>query len=821
VVRSSRLFDSRKPTPCEICAGWLAILVIGTSTASSMELRVAPESVELSGANRRQQILVTGITDGGREVDLTLKAKLAVHDIGTARLDGTRVVGVSEGRTRVSIEWEGARIEVPVHVHDFDVYPPVHFVNDVVPVLTKVGCNSGGCHGKASGQNGFKLSVFGFDPAADFRAIVKEARGRRIFPASPRRSLLLAKPAGIVPHGGGQRFDDGSREWEVLFHWIRQGVPVGTGDAPRLVGLEVLPRERVVTFGARQQILATATYSDGSHRDVTASSVYTSNNERVASVDRDGSVRTAKVPGEAAITVQYMGQVAAVLLQVPRPDRPHPFPRLPVSNFIDELVGSKLEKMGIVPSEGADDATILRRMYIDTIGSLPTPEEARAFLADDRPDRRARLITHLLERPELADYWSLKWADLLLVDSQKIGGRGAYEFHRWLREQFARNRPYDEWVRELITATGSSSRNGPVNFYRAARTPGDAARAVSQVFLGVRIECAQCHHHPFEIWSREDFYGFAGFFNGIQRRATRGGRELVFHAGLAEMKMPVSGKLVPTRTLGGTPLSRGEGKFAGSDDPRVELARWMTAPGNPWFAKLAVNRVWKHFLGRGIVEPEDDLRSTNPPTNPPLLDALARRFVASGYDSRALIRVILESRVYQLSGTPTRLNAGDQQSYSRYYAKRLPAEVMLDAIGQVAGVSLALPGRPVGTRALEVWDNRLPSYFLDIFGRPKRASPCECGRSSEPTMAQALHLMNAPEIEAMISSPVGRVARLMAEGADERRIVDELCLAALARAPSTTEREVARQLFASAPRKEAAEDFLWTLLNSYEFLFVD
>ena len=821
MVRSSRLIDSRKPRQRGVVVGVLPVLLFSTATVLPLELRVVPERVDLCGASRRQQLLVTGVTGEGRQVDLTAKVTIAVSDRGIARLDGRRVVGISEGRTHVSIEWEGVRIEVPVEVRDLAERPPVHFVNDVVPVLTGAGCNSGGCHGKATGQNGFKLSVFGFDPAADFRAIVKDSRGRRIFPASPRRSLLLSKPTAIVPHGGGQRFAEGSREWEVLHEWIRQGVPVGPSDAPRLVGLEVLPRERILTFEARQQILATAIYTDGSRRDVTASSVYTTNSERVAVVDREGVVRTAKIPGEAALTVQYMGQVGVVLIQVPRPDRPHPYPELPVNSFIDRLVWSKLETMGTVPSEDADDATILRRMYIDTIGSLPTPREARDFLADDRADRRARLVARLLERPELASYWALKWADLLLVDSRKIGGRGAYELHRWLREQFARNRPYDEWVRDLVAATGSSSRSGPVNFYRAARTPEDVARTVSQVFLGVRIECAQCHHHPFEIWSREDFYGLAGFFNGVERKPVRGGSELVFHAGLKEMKLPVSGNIVAARPLGGDPLAGRAGRFGPGDDPRVELARWMTAGDNPWFARLAVNRLWKHFLGRGLVEPEDDLRTTNPPTNAPLLDALARHFVDSGFDLRALMRLILESRVYQLSSSPTPLNAGDDQGHSRYYVKRLPAEVLLDAISQVAGVPLTLPGRPVGTRALEVWDNRLPSYFLDIFGRPERSSPCECGRSSEPTMAQALHLMNAPEIETMIGSPRGRVARLIAEGAEEHRVVEELCFAALGRPPSRTEREVASGLFESAPRREAAEDFLWTLLNSYDFLFVN
>jgi hypothetical protein len=497
---------------------------------------------------------------------------------------------------------------------------------------------------------------------------------------------------------------------------------------------------------------------------------------------------------------------------------------LPVHNHIDELAWAKLEKMGLTPSELSDDATFLRRLFLDVIGTLPTLDEVRTFSSDAGADKRARWIDLVLDRPEYADYWALKWADILLVDKEKLGDRGAYEFHRWLREQFAVNRPYDAWVRELIVATGNSGRNGPVNLYRAADTPEALARTIGQAFLGVRIECAQCHHHPFERWSQADFYGLAGFFNGLERKPLAPDRVLLYHAGYRPTLIPLTNAPAPTRPLGvaTTPDLTG-------GDPRVPLAAWLTAPDNPWFARLLANRVWKQLLGRGLVEPEDDLRSTNPPTNEPLLAWLAEQAKANGFDHKGLLRLVLNSRVYQLSSAPHANNLQDEQNFSHYYVRRMPAEVMLDAISAATGAPEEFPGQPLGTRALALWDNRLPSYFLEIFGRPPRSTPCECGRSSEPTMAQALHLMNAPEVERKIASPTGTIARLLGgrgessaplTPAEEAALVDELTLTVLGRLPRDKERRAARDLFASSAPRPAAEDYLWTLLNSYDFLFV-
>jgi hypothetical protein len=777
------------------------------------ELKIELSPIRLHGSNRQQQLLIAAKTAGGEWIDVTHRCNIVSSDPTIAAVSGAVVHGVRDGKTTITARFGAQTATVSAIVSDFAVYPPVDFANDVVPLFSKLGCNSGGCHGKASGQNGFKLSVFGFDPEADYSALVKEARGRRVLASAPEHSLLLLKPTGTIAHGGGRRLEVGSPDYVLVREWLKQGMPAGATDGATLVGLRVLPTERVLGLKADQQIAATAVFSDGSERDVTAAASYTSNAAHVAAVDLRGRVHTGSVPGEAAIAVHYMGQVTAARFQVPRPDAPNPYPVLPVNNAIDGYVWAKLKTMGLTPSELTEDAAFLRRLYFDTLGALPRPDEVRAFLADADPQKRAKWIDKVLERPEFADYAALRWADVLLVNRDKLGDRGAFELHRWLRGQMARNRPYDEWVRELLTASGSSARIGPVNFYRASATTEEITRSVSQAFLGIRLECAQCHHHPFEKWSQEDFYALAGFFNGMTRKKGIGDEEVVIHPGYRPMDMPTTKKPVAARPPGGS-----ESPIEG--DPRPRLAEWMTKPDNPWFARLAVNRLWKHYLGRGLVEPEDDLRSTNPAANEALLDYLAKSFVDHKYDLKAATRLILNSRVYQLSSVPNATNKDDEQHYSHHLVRRLPAEVLLDAISAATESPESFPGRPRGTRAVELWDNRMPSYFLDIFGRSERLSPCECGRSTEPTMAQCLHLMNAPEIERKLGDPVGRVERLLKERKNEREIVEELCLAALGRPAGDNDYRVARQLFEGRPRREGAQDFLWALLNSQEFLFV-
>lgn len=803
------------------------VLIVGTGILTAAEpqprekdtlsgvlsISVEPKEISLRGENRRQQLLVTAETAAGLSRDVSHLATIEPVSSPIAKTEGAVVWGVMDGTTEVRVQVAGQSAAVPVRVAGFAGYPSVHFVNDIIPVLSRLGCNSGGCHGRAAGQNGFKLSVFGFDPAGDYNALTKEGRGRRIFPASPTRSLLLTKPTSVVPHGGGMRLAVDSPQYELVLQWIRQGMPWGDAAAPTLIGLKISPTERVLGIKSQQQILATAIYSDGQERDVTAAAGYSSNASHVAEVDQDGVIRTGTFPGQAAITVSFMGQVAAVKILVPRPDASPNFPEMPVRTPIDQLVWNRLKLLGILPSGPADDATFLRRLFLDTIGRLPTPEEAKLFLADRDAAKRSHWIERVLARDEYADLWAMKWGDILLVDRQKLGNRGAFEFHRWLRDQFATNRPYDAWARDLITATGNSAKSGPANLFRSMDNSEGLTRVLSQAFLGVRLECAQCHHHPFEKWSQDDFYGMAGFFTGLERQPLGTNQVLVYHSGLRETRIPVANRLVPTRVLDGPVLTTVSG------DPRGILADWMTSPRNPWFARLAVNRLWKHFLGRGLVESEDDLRSTNPATNEPLLDYLTGRLVQEKFNLKAVMREILNSHVYQLSAIANDSNRDDEQNFSHYLAKRLPAEVMLDAISDVTGVGETFPGQPLGTRAVQLWDNRLPSYFLEIFGRPERTSPCECGRSSEPTMSQALHLMNAPEIETRLAAPAGRIAKLVERGTSPREIADELTLAAMGRLPNPEERKIADELFLAGSKQEAAADYLWTLLNSRDFLF--
>ena len=814
--------------PFEFLTGIVALLVLQFGGAASAEeflsgiragdvisIHIEPEVVHLGGKNRQQQLLVTAQLLDGSRVDLTHRCQMQVEDPGVASVVESQVVGVRDGETTLTTRVGTVVASVSVKVNGYGVYPPVHFCHDIIPLITKLGCNGSSCHGKQAGQNGFKLSVFGFDPRADYVALTREARGRRVFPAAPERSLLILKATASLPHGGGRLISHESSDAHLIAEWVRQGMSYDSDRAPSLVQLTVSPEEQIVGMGFDQQLLVMAEYSDGSFQDVTSDAAYTSNAEIIAGVNPGGIVRAGQMAGEAAVTISYMGHVTVARIFIPRFPAPDPYPDLPANNHIDELVWSKLRKMGLVPSQLCDDSVFLRRLYLDTIGTLPTIHEVRDFLARTEPDKRQRAIENVLSQIEFADYWALKWADILLVNRAVLGERGAYQFHQWIREQIVQNRGYDEWVRDLITASGNSGKYGPVNFYRALRTPEELTRSVSQAFLGIRLNCAQCHHHPYDKWSQQDFYGLAGFFNGIERKILRTDREFVYHRGYQQTKLPTTGEIVFAKPPDGAEVPN----FT-EPDPRLHLANWLTGANNPWFARLVANRIWKHFLGRGLVEPEDDLRLTNPATNEPLLAYLEEQVRQSQFDLKQLMRLILNSRAYQLSSVPNETNASDEQNFSHYTPKRLGAEVLLDAICHVTGTPEDFPGMPRGTRAIQLWDNYFPSYFLETFGRSERTSPCECGKSDSPTVAQTLHLMNSPETEAKISDVNGRVARLLEQGLTEQKIVEELCLAALGRLPVAKEQDVADQLFAGAPVRQATEDFLWTLLNSYDFLLV-
>jgi hypothetical protein len=699
------------------------------------------------------------------------------------------------------------------------------FELDVMPVLTAAGCNSGGCHGKSRGQNGFQLSILGFDSDADYAAIVEHDRGRRVFPSAPESSLLLLKASARLPHGGGVRLKPDSQNYDTLRSWIAAGMPRKLPSDPELVRIEVAPAERPLAPKSQTPLAVTAHYTDGSQRDVTQMCAFQSSEAAVASVDSSGRITAGALPGEATIMARYMGQIATWNAAIPWTGnvQSNEYARLPRRNFIDDLVWNKLQQLGITPSAPAGDSTFLRRAYLDVIGRLPRPDEARAFLADRSGDKRARLVDALLERPEYADFWANKWADLLRPNPYRVGIKATLNYDAWIRGSFRRNQPYDQFARELLTARGSTWSNGATVLFRDRRSPDEITTLVSQLFLGIRLECAKCHHHPFEVWGQDDFYGMAAFFarNAYKGQSLSppisGGEEVIYSAAKGSVLHPLTGQQVEPKPLFGT--SR---QPAADEDPRRALAEWITADDNPYFAEVAVNRVWAELLGRGIVDPVDDLRATNPPSNRPLLAGLAAEFRRQHYDFKRLIRTIMTSHAYGLSSLHNGHNVSDTRNYSRHYRQRLRAEVLLDAVSDITGVPEAFAAMPSGSRAMELWTHRVESLFLDAFGRPDPNQDPPYQRTGETTMVQALHLMNAPHLHEKVVGDKGRAALLAASGASPREIVEELYLLVYSRLPTSAELAATTALYARpADRRRTTEDLLWALLNTPEFVFKD
>ncbi len=647
--------------------------------------------------------------------------------------------------------------------------------------------------------------------------------GRRLNPVAPAQSLLLLKATMTISHGGGKITEVGSPEYNLLAQWIARGAPRGRISDPKVVRVDVLPKERSMKQNEKQQLVVTAHFSDGSTQDVTRLANYKSNDEVVATMSGDGKV-TPHVAGEAVVMVEFLGKMDAARILVPQDIKGklgnweigklgQPF------NRVDELVFAKLRKLGIPPSELSGDAEFIRRVYLDVIGTLPTPDEVTRFLADPSPDKRSRLIDHLLSRPEFADFWALKWGDLLRVKRGfpiHLWDKGMWAYHRYIKESMAQNKPYDQFVHELLTAKGSGYRDGAANFYRAvpSKDPQTWAETTATTFLGVRLDCAHCHNHPFESWTWDDNYGLAAFFKVGLKGTGEWGEEVVFFNPNSTVKHAQTGRAVYPKFLGGEEIS-----FAPSEDPRVKLAEWITSPNNPWFARNAVNRVWYWLLGRGIVHEPDDFRSTNPPENPELLDYLAQEFVDHKFDLKHIFRLILNSRTYQLSSKPNPWNVNDTKHFSHYAIKRLSAEQLLDAVSQSAEAPEKFPGLPLGYRAIQLPDSEVSSFFLDLFGRPPRDITCECERSTETSMPQALYLINSEHLENKVSQGQ-RIKRLLAQGKSDDEIITELYLATLSRFPTQEERKKTIPYLANKPQREKAlQDVLWALLNTKEFMF--
>jgi hypothetical protein len=711
---------------------------------------------------------------------------------------------------------------------------PIHFSNDVVPIFTKYGCNSGGCHGRASGQNGFKLSLFGYEPLEDYQHLVNETRGRRILPNAPQESLLLKKATNEVPHVGGKRIEVGSKEYVTLANWIRQGMNYGSPE-PKLVRIEVTPASSILPKQGTQQIQVQAFYNDGAERDVTTMALYDPVDKAMASINDVGLVKVNDIVGDAAITVRYQGQVGVFRARVPKgePLKETPSP----NNFIDTHVFNKLKSLGIQPSETCDDPTFLRRVTLDIAGRLPTLQEVERFLSNSSESRRQDAIDRLLDSEEYAEFFANKWNGLLRNRREDPSfERGCVLLWQWIRDSFLENKSYDTFVRELITASGDVTHNPPVAWYRTYREPHLQMEDTAQVFLGTRLQCAQCHHHLFEKWSQEDYLSMAAFFSQVTRKSSgtsknasgNNAEDIVVHKrGDAQMVDKKSQQVFKPAALG-SPVD----PLAPDEDPRRALADWMTDVSNPYFARAIVNRYWKHFLGKGLIEPEDDLRDTNPPTNPELLDALASDFVGHGYDLKHLIRTITQSRIYQLSAEPNEDNADDQQNFAKFYPKRLMAEVLLDSVDLVTKTTTNFKNQGVNTRAVALPDNSFNqgNQLLSVFGRPDAASACECERTMEASLSQSLHLLNADELQNKLANENGRAALLAKETRPAKELIREVYLLALAREPndeeilqsqsyldSKSERKEGEEL--KKAKRRAWEDLLWAMINSKEFLF--
>jgi hypothetical protein len=786
-----------------------------------------PAQVILNGPDAVQQLAIESIGPNAGTVDVTSEAIYQSSEPKVATVDASgTITAKGDGTATITVRAKGVETKVPVTVSQFAAGIPVNFANQVVPIFTKLGCNSGGCHGKASGQNGFRLSLLGFEPTLDYETLVKEGRGRRLFPSVPEQSLLLLKAIAKVPHGGGRRLEPGSHEYRLIARWIGAGMPVGKASDPTVARIEIYPDSRVMARGAKQQVVVTAVYTDGRTEDVTRWAQYQSNDTEVAAVAEGGLVEARNLSGQAAVMARYQGQVGVFRATVPLGIPIAKYPDYPVANAIDAAVLKQWKALGILPSEPCSDTEFIRRASLDVIGTLPTADEVKAFAADPAPDKRAKLIDRLLERPEYASYFAIKWADILRNkrEGNALAQRATYNFYDWIRESLARNVPYDRFVRAILAASGTPETSPPVQWYRRMKATDAFVDDTAQVFLGMRLQCAKCHHHPFEKWSQNDYYGFAAFFARVGRKPSiasqRAGRddEVIFTARTGSVSHPKTGQVMAPKGLGGEVIP-----VSIANDPRQKLVDWMADPANPFFAKALVNRYWAHFFGRGVAEPMDDLRQTNPPSNPELLDALASDFVKSGYDLKHLVRAITTSRVYGLSSIPNETNAKDKQSFARHYPKRMGAEVLLDAISQVSGVPTDFGGLPRGTRAIELPDESVVSTFLDTFGRPKRDTPCECERVSDASLGQSLMLLNSGEVQGKLSAAGGRAEALAKDPRPDAAKIEELFWAAFARAPSSGEVASAlAHLEAHKDKKrEAYEDIVWALVNAKEFQFND
>lgn len=774
--------------------------------------------IHFQGSDARYQCLVTATTENGLEIDVTRKVKFNLEPEGIASIDSFgQIVPLKNGIAKLIAAIDGVEsAALELEITNWDDNPDVSFPNQVVPIFTKLGCNGGGCHGKAAGQNGFKLSLLGFEPSEDFEHLVKESRGRRLSAAMPDSSLLLTKAINAVPHGGGQRLESDSQEYRVLRRWISQGMKPGKAEDRRVVGLAVTPDVRRMLPKQEQQISVVARYSDGSVEDVTPSVQFESNDADMADVDKRGLVSMKSLAGEVAVMARFQGQVAVFRASVPIVEGKNEWPE--PTNSIDGAVIAQLQSLNIPMSRVCDDTTFVRRSTLDLAGRLPTLAEAEQFQQDTASNKREKLIDRLLASDDYADHFANKWMLILRNRRDNAGQKaGTFAFYRWIRDQIATNRPFDQFVRDIVSASGSMDVHPPVVWYRHVPDNFSRLEDTAQLFLGQRIQCARCHHHPYEKWAQKDYFQMAAFFSQVRTKGSQSPDESVVYAAMGQPRAshPKSGESLKPAGLDGPIRDDSDMR-----DPREYLVDWMVDGDNPFFAKSIANRYWKHFFGRGLVEPEDDMRVTNPPSNSQLLNVLAKQLVESGYDVKLLVRSICNTRVYQLDSEPNGQNLRDRKCYSRNYPKRLSAEQILDAVDQVTQTNTVFDSMPDKTKALSLPDASFRSYFLTVFGRPDASTACECERANESTLAQSLHFANSKELIAKLADANGLATSLANRTSSPQENLNELYVRAFSRKPTESELKPAVSYLESKSNKlEAYQDLTWAILNCKEFLF--
>jgi Protein of unknown function (DUF1553)/Protein of unknown function (DUF1549) len=785
-----------------------------------IELKVEPAVLNLAGPRDERRFVVRGKLDNGFWLDLTRTAKATVSG-DAARLQDGFLVPVKDGKAEVAISFGDKQATLPVTVTGQGSTPPVSFVRDVMPILAKTGCNAGTCHGAQKGRNGFKLSLRGYDPAFDHEQLVEDISGRRIDRKEPANSLILLKPTQGVPHEGKHVFDEKSRYYKLIHQWIAEACASDVGQTKRANRLEVLPQLPVLSgIGQEQQLAVIASYPDGSTRDVTRDAVYTSSVDTICTVSLDGLVKAVR-KGDSAILIRYEGQFAVnpVSVLVANPDFKWSNP--PAQNYVDELVYKKLQRIQVNPSELCSDTDFLRRIYLDLLGIPPTPEEVRAFLADQRETqvKRRQVIDQLLDRPEYIDFWTLRWADLMQVNRKYLGEKGVWSFNDWLRHQVASDRPWNETAYDLVTGVGSTVDAPNSAFFRIAREPGQAVENMTHLFLGVRFNCNKCHDHPFERWTLGDYYRLAAYFTQIGIKKGQADDEVIYQSrDGGEMRHPKTNQVLAPQ-FPFTYASVEKNPPTGSR--REQLARWLTAADNPYFARAMANRLWAYLNGRGIIDPVDDIRAGNPASNPELLDALTADFIKNKFSIKQLVRTICNSRTYQLSIEPNSSNGWDTENFSHARPRRLTAEQLLDGVRAATGTKNKFPGLPSGWRAAQLPEPATgKDGFLGQFGQPIRESPCDCERRSEVSLVQALALVNGPTLSTAVAEPGGRVAALFQKKPEDKQIVEEVYFSVLCRPPTQKEMDrCLKELGKAANKQEWTQDLMWALLNTPAFLF--